>query len=108
MQLVNLAWLAGIVNGEGCFSIFRRTNKSRNGNTIVTPTASVTITNSNLALIDECVRILKELGVKYILKNPRNSKTRILERLDIRNYQSIHKLVSALMPYLIGKKNKQC
>lgn len=106
MQVIDLAWLAGVVDGEGCFSIFNRTNKSRNGKMIITPTASVTITNSNLALINECVCILKKLGVKYVLKNPRNSKTRNLERVDIRNYQSIKLLVKAILPYLIGKKEQ--
>ncbi|KKR33036.1 MAG: hypothetical protein UU37_C0003G0041 [Candidatus Gottesmanbacteria bacterium GW2011_GWA2_41_12] len=106
MQSSQIAWLAGIIDGEGCFSIFRRTNKSKNGNIIITPTASITITNSNLAIIEECRRILNTLGVKFTLKNPRNSKSRLLERLDIRNYISILHLIDTSLPYIIGKKEQ--
>ncbi|OGG08863.1 hypothetical protein A2154_02210 [Candidatus Gottesmanbacteria bacterium RBG_16_43_7] len=106
MQFVKIAWLAGVIDGEGSFTIFNRKNKSKNGNFIVTPTANITITNSNKALIDECEQILKNIGVKYSLKNPRNSTTRTLERLDIRNYKSIMILINILLPYLVGKKDQ--
>ena len=106
MQDAKLAWLAGIIDGEGCFSIFRRTNKSKNGNIITSASANITITNSNLALINECVYILEELEIKFVLKNPRNSTTRILERIDIRNYGSILKLINVILPFLIGKKEQ--
>ena len=106
MQNVKLAWLAGILDGEGCFSIFHRTNRSKNGNLIITPSASITITNSNLAVIDECINLLNNLGIKFVLKNPRNSTTRVLERLDIRNYTSIMNLIDVLLPFLIGKNEQ--
>jgi hypothetical protein len=106
MQIIRLAWLAGIIDGEGGFSIFNRTNISKNGNVIHTPSASITITNSNVSIIDECVQILKELEIKFVLKNPKNSTTRTLERLDIRNYSSLLKLIDAVNPYLIGKKEQ--
>ena len=103
---VDLAWLAGIVDGEGCLTIFRRTNKSSSGSRIISPAASATITNSNLSLMVRCMEILDFLGVKYRYINPRNSNKRPLRRIQIRNYDSLRVLIRQIKPYLIAKTNQ--
>src|SRR5437870_2001380 len=99
---VDLAWLAGIVDGEGCLTIFRRTNKSSNGNRIVSPAASATITNSNLSLMVKCRNILDFLEVKYQYINPRNSNKRPLRRIQIKNHDSLRVLIRQIKPFLIA------
>lgn len=99
-----LAWLAGIVDGEGCFSIFRHCRGlDRAGQPYEHTSASITITNSCAALLDTARSILTALGVKYKYLQPRNSHTRRVMRIQVRNYASILTLLDAVDAYLVGK-----
>jgi hypothetical protein len=106
MKEIDYAWLSGIVDGEGCITIFRRTNKSSNGNTIISPAASATITNTNCLMLEKCIKIFDDVGIKYSYLNPRNSNTRKVMRVQIRNYDSLKKFVSIMKPYLVAKKKQ--
>ena len=71
-----LAWLAGIIDGEGCFSIFRHCRGlDRAGQPYEHTSASITITNSCAALLDMSRSILADLGIKHTYLQPRNSHT---------------------------------
>ena len=106
MQDVELAWLAGIIDGEGCLTLFHRTNKSSSGQTITSVSANLTITNSSYALVNECRRILDGLGVKYSYLTPRNSAARPIRRLQVKNYASLMTLLEAIEPYSVGKREQ--
>ena len=99
-----LAWLAGIIDGEGCFSIFRHCRGlDRAGQPYEHTSASITITNSCAALLDTSRSILAGLGIKHTYLHPRNSDTRPLMRIQIRNYASILALLDAIDAYIVGK-----
>lgn len=102
MQNVDLAWLAGIIDGEGCFSIYTNVRSDAENSSI---SASLTITNSNKLLIDRCMEILDSLDVKYYYHDPKNGHQvgRRVMRIRIKNYSSLKTLVELLTPYLIGK-----
>lgn len=104
MNDIDLAWLAGIVDGEGCIGLFRRANSSSNGKKIISVTASATITNSNCLILDRCREILICKGIKFSYICPRNSTKRKLMRIQIRNYESLGKLASEIKPFLVGKR----
>lgn len=103
IKKVDLAWLSGIVDGEGCFTIFRRTNRSGSGKIIVSPSASATITNSNSRMMEKCKSLLDVIGIKYAYHSPRNSCTRPLRRIRVSNYESLALLISQIKPYLVAK-----
>jgi len=100
------AWLAGIIDGEGCFTIYRRSCRSGGkGNSHIWSTqANVTITNSCASLLDECRALLDGLKVKYTYIEPRNSTKRPLRRISVRNYGSLILLLDTIDPYLVGKR----
>jgi hypothetical protein len=102
----HLAWLAGIIDGEGCLTIFRKTWKSPEGLKCVSAAADITITNSSAAMLTECRRLLDELEVKYRYILPRNSTTRPLRRITVRNYVSMLRLLDAVEPYVIAKREQ--
>lgn len=107
MQETKLAWLAGVIDGEGCIAIFRKTVKHRSGNVTVVPTPYITIVNSSKALMEECKSILDELEISaYGFHESRNSTHRLMKRFLIKNRQSLEILLDAIMPYLIGKKDQ--
>lgn len=100
------AWLAGILDGEGCFTLFRKSCSSGSGEKISCITAEVTITNSSAAIIDECARLLSEAEIKFGLKCPRNTHTRPLRRISVRNYAAILQLLNLVDLYLVGKREQ--
>lgn len=99
-----LAWLAGIIDGEGGFTIYHRTMTSGSGKKIVSTQANITITNSSASLITECRALLDSQGVKYALINPGNSARRPVRRIFIRNYGAMLLTLDAVEPHLIAKR----
>lgn len=99
------AWLAGILDGEGCFTIFQvgRAGGGSGTTHAMCVAANITITNSSAAIMDECVRLLNAIDVKFKQINPNNSRNRRLARINVSNYQSILKLLDAVEPHLVGK-----
>jgi hypothetical protein len=107
MEETRLAWLAGIIDGEGCLTIFRRTYTDRHGVKRMSPAANVTITNTSVEMISACRVILEALGVKYMINDPHRGSCyakKPLVRISVRNYGSIQVLLKAILPYLVAKK----
>lgn len=101
-----LAWLAGIIDGEGCITLFSRTYVTKKGENRIIPSANVTITNSNFAMIREASEILKNLDIKYVISDPKNKGRKAIRRMSIRNHTSILSLLGLLRPFLIAKKDQ--
>ncbi|MCP9495413.1 MAG: hypothetical protein MSG64_13285 [Pyrinomonadaceae bacterium MAG19_C2-C3] len=101
---VDLAWLAGIIDGEGCFCIFTNSNRSERAiNSSIS--ANLTITNSNCLLLNRCREIFDALEIKYIYQNPKNGhqRGRRVMRVKIQNYSSLQRLIELTLPYFVGK-----
>ena len=103
VQNVDLAWFAGIIDGEGCFCIF--TNHRGNGAILSSISANLTITNSNCLLLNRCREILDSLGIKYLYQDPKNGhqRGRRVMRVKIQNYSSLRRLIELTLPYFVGK-----
>ncbi len=103
VQNTELAWLAGIIDGEGCFCIF--TNHRGNGSINPSISANLTITNSNCLLLNRCREILDALEIKYIYQDPKNGhqRGRRVMRVKIQNYSSLQRLIELTLPYFVGK-----
>ena len=99
---VDLAWLAGIIDGEGCFTIYAVTRKDAE---TPSPSACLTITNSNRLLLLRCKEILDELNIKYLYHDPKNGyqQGRKVMRIRVKNYSSVRKLIELILPFLVGK-----
>ena len=99
---VDLAWLAGIIDGEGCFSIY---SVSRKDAETPSPSANLTITNSNRLLLNRCKEILDAHDIKYLYHDPKNGhqRGRKVMRIRVKNYSSMRKLIGLILPFLVGK-----
>lgn len=112
VTLENIAWLAGIWDGEGTLSIVRQMRKSPregHGNSVFGLNPKATMENTSEAIIEECCRILDGLDIKYYIQprsdnNPSHKERYVLSicRLDM-----IEKFCNVLVEYLISKKD-QC
>jgi len=102
VQDIDLAWLAGIIDGEGCFSIYSVTRKDAE---TPSPSAYLSITNSNRLVLDQCKKIFDELEIKYLYNDPKNGhqRGRRVMRIRIKNYSSLKRLIELILPFLVGK-----
>lgn len=102
VQDVDLAWLAGIIDGEGCFCIFTNSRKDAMQPSI---SANLTITNSNCLLLNRCREILDALEIKYVYQDPKNGhqRGRRVMRIKIKNYSSLQRIIELTIPFFVGK-----
>ncbi|HEY0048633.1 MAG TPA: LAGLIDADG family homing endonuclease [Pyrinomonadaceae bacterium] len=102
VQDVDLAWLAGIIDGEGCFCIFTNSRKDAMKPSI---SANLTITNSNCLLLNRCKEILDALEIKYVYQDPKNGhqRGRRVMRIKIKNYSSLQLIIELTLPFFVGK-----
>lgn len=97
-----LAWLAGLWDGEGSITIF--THVEKNGAKKICPT--LLVVNTDQTIIAEAARLLDEMGTSFAVferKNP-SDKHKDCYQLSTRNMAYIKTVLEAILPYLVGKK----
>jgi hypothetical protein len=99
---IGLGWLAGIIDGEGCFQLARQ----KYGNRQQHYRPQISIGNNNTLIIDECVRIAKENGMATYVLSRKAPQPHQADRyvIQIVGLQRCKKWVEVIEPYLIGKK----
>lgn len=97
MEIENLNWLAGIVDGEGSFTLNRRCGVNSGQDSFIT---RLQIGNTDMGMIKKVSEIFVSLGIKfyYGLHNPNkrfpNAKRYLT--INIEGYRSISKLIDAI------------
>ena len=99
---VDMAWLAGIWDGEGTFSIIKQ-NKA-NGRVLLQ--AKATMENTSPDIISETCRILDGLGIKLFLwfREKKTDKHRDAYVVNIVRLESLARFCRDFIPYLRAKK----
>jgi len=99
-----LAWLAGIIDGEGCIVAYWK-NQSKNGTYRLE--VGVSIINTDVLMIKEISRICAKnrIGFAYALNNPKPPRRKAMQ-IVIHGQGRTKKLLNAVMPYLITKKEQ--
>ena len=105
MLNTDLAWLAGIWDGEGSIALF--THKEKNGSIKICPT--VCVVNTDISIINKVRKIIEELGCNFILQEvqPKNSRHSIKWTLTTRNQKYIVLFLEAIIPYLHSIKKQK-
>lgn len=99
MKKANIAYLAGIIDGEGCITIYNRILRGKRN---IVPIVQVTNCNTNLL---EWIKNKTEVGKIYkVVRTKQPSNWKDLYYWDIRNGKNIEFLLKQLLPYLIIKK----
>lgn len=97
----DLAYLAGLWDGEGSITIF--VARERNKTDKLVPT--LVLVNTNAHIIAKAMRIIEALGARlHVFERPESKKHKGCFQLTTRNMQHIEKILSAMLPYLEGKK----
>lgn len=104
MQSTELAWLAGIIDGEGSIALF--SNQEQSGSWKIKPV--VNFVNTDLGIINTALDILYRNDVKpYIVKRHQSKKNKnhkdVIE-VKVSSVPEIKKFLELVSPYLKGEK----
>ncbi|HUQ32714.1 MAG TPA: LAGLIDADG family homing endonuclease [Pyrinomonadaceae bacterium] len=98
IEATDLAWLSGIIDGEGC--ITARQNSIRSLGFRVTIEAVSTV------MIEKVRDVLHQCGVEYRTEGPmwRERSTRPSYRVRVDKKQDVQRLCDLILPYSVVKK----
>lgn len=88
------AYIAGLIDGEGCLTIGKKTKDRYN--------AHLSIANSNRKIL-EWVVIKTKLGIIY--SRPGTIKSKVVYRVEFR-VNEIAALLITILPFLVGKREQ--
>ena len=97
MKETDKAWLAGIIDGEGCISLFRRS-------TYYVP--SVKIANTNEKLINRCKEILDSAGIEYSVRYSDRGERKNAKpawEICLESRPRVVAILTLIFPYLVSK-----
>lgn len=104
----DLAYIAGFLDGEGCISISKRTNKVKNpspGQQVYEYyRPNVQIVNSNPDVLSYIMTTLPDVRFGFIVNNDARPNVRQCFRVYIKDMPSIVLFCTLMLPYLRVKK----
>ncbi len=96
----SLAWLAGIIEGEGHLGMYKQHYKNT---TRYVPRFCVV--NTDVALMDCVAQILKKYSIGFHVHNrQRNERSKPTFEITIQGIKRLAKLLPLIIPYMRGKK----
>lgn len=107
----DIAWLAGIVDGEGCFTVKRpikRKSGKRQGN-VTSYQLWMVICNTSRAMIDRVARVLAKAGVQHqpVRRVWKGKKaTRWQFWIHVARKHDLLRLTEILLPHLTAKRDE--
>jgi len=105
----NLAWLAGIIDGEGSIGI-KRAFDTRKNRSFVSYSPLIQICNTDMILLTKVIEILEFHGITFSFWNgsekKRNPKWSVAYMIGISKNQSAMKFLELLIPFLVSKKQR--
>ena len=94
------AYIAGIVDGEGCVTIYRR--KCKGTRTGLFYTSGIVVVNTHKGVIDFCHQ---KTGLGTVCVEKKKTRNRPAWRLSLQAKQALE-LLEVIEPYLIVKKSQ--
>ena len=101
-----IAWLAGIIDGEGSIGIYPVTRRSTKQGFVLIK--QLEIANDNTVIIQECVDIIHEITGRQarLTYSKRDNRKFIHYAVSVNKIADLVKVLKAVEPYLIGKKSQ--
>ena len=98
MKRTDLAWLAGIFDGEGSAGVY----KYKNGYCF-----RFSINNTDPWILKKATSLVEKIGRKSIYRRiKQRDRTKPCGEIVLRDMKAIMKIFRAITPYLVGKKIK--
>lgn len=109
-----LAWLAGIIDGEGAISLVRVRHSKKKGGAIRAYHPIIFINNSDFEMIEAIALILERLDIHYHANPTTSVPPRMAERrecryiiqLKVSGMKTCLRLLDMLHPFLVAKRRE--
>lgn len=103
-NLASVAWLAGLMDGEGCIALLVLRHSKKRGAGFRLQMRS-TIANTNEGVTDRITSILRQLGVGHhiqtqVSKSKGNATGRVIRLVHISTKGNLQRLLTALLPHM--------
>lgn len=107
---LDLAWLTGLIEGEGWVSLIYYKSNQKNGNYTPALKGNIGVVNCDFIIMDKIRSILEKLEIKYrynmrkafIGSDGRSRKAKI--ELSVESREPLRKLAETIHPFMIGEK----
>ena len=101
MEEKKISWLAGIIEGEGCFCMCK-------GGICHFFNLTISIGNTDLLILNECKLIIDEITQgNSKLRNNKSGRNRNMYHLVVEGQIILKRLIETILPYIIGEKKAQ-
>ena len=103
MQDTDLAWLAGIWEGEGSILLYSRPVNDKR----IQISPLVTMTNTDVSIVNECRKIIDQMGCNFSWREykPKGKDSyKTCYKISSAHAGNIQIFLKCLMPYLKGEK----
>lgn len=106
MKDIDLAWLAGIMEGEGTFSIYHQQRKTTKEGPNGQLRGCVSLTNTDPHLMNKAYDVFLEMGVDMHIHEYHNKKgsTRPVYDMQTAQQSKVKTICEMLLPFLYGEK----
>jgi hypothetical protein len=99
-----LAWLGGILDGEGTLTIIEKRRKNKVGS-IYQP--AITLVNTDKKIIERCIEILKENEIPHWVHfYDKTKKWKRRWRIEVGGLKRVAKSIPILSEFLVGKREQ--
>lgn len=110
---IDLAWLAGIIEGEGWVSLILYKNRQAKGHHTPNFTTNIGMVNCDKAITNKVKFLFDMLGITYRIQHrkayigsdgrPRKEKIEI----SVISHKNIRPLAEAILPFMVGEKKER-
>lgn len=103
---IDLSWLAGMWEADGSFSL----NKNKNQTKYIQYEPHLQFVNTDLMIIEEVIRILKELQIGYYFMSriqPIEFGKKLKYEIRVQGMKRCGRLLKYLLEYIRGQKKKR-
>jgi hypothetical protein len=98
-SLCELSWLGGIIDGEGCVTVDKRTGDN------VFP--AITIVNTDHRITDKVEAIFKRHAIAYYFRvHPANGNWKPRRQFIISGWKRVSRALPVILPYLVSKADR--
>jgi hypothetical protein len=107
---LRLAWLAGIIEGEGWVSLVLVKSLKRDKRSYPAYVPNMGLTNTDISMVEEAEKIFNHLSIKYrsqirkayVGKDGISRKEK--KEISVATHESFSVLAKAIRPYMVGEK----
>lgn len=103
-----IAWLAGIIDGEGTIGFYRINPKNGSGRRSASCMVSLRISNSDPRIVQECQRVMVCLTKRTSIpiSTHAHPQRRLEYKISLNKQADIASLLQSVLQYLVGKKDQ--